>query len=75
MLFRSVIRLLEEGVAQHRIRPVSIPILRTMFTSSLESFLSSEMLTEEHISYNDALEEMMDIIMNGIKEHSYEETN
>lgn len=73
--WEPVIRLLEEGVAQHRIRPVSIPILRTMFTSSLESFLSSEMLTEEHISYNDALEEMMDIIMNGIKEHSYEETN
>ena len=73
--WEPVIRLLEEGVRQHRIRPVSIPILRTMFTASLESFLSSETLNEEHISYNEALEQMMDIIMNGIKEHDYEEKN
>ena len=73
--WEPVIRLLEEGVKEHKIRPVSIPILRTMFTASLESFLSSDMLTEEHISYNEALEQMMDIIMNGIKEHNYEKTN
>lgn len=73
--WEPVIRLLEEGVQQHRIRPVSIPILRAMFTASLESFLSSDMLMEENISYNEALEQMMDIIIDGIKEHDNEEKN
>ena len=73
--WEPVIRLLEEGVKENRIRNISIPILRAMFTASLESFLSSDMLKEEQISYSEALEKMMDIIMNGIREHDNEETN
>ena len=39
-----------------------------MVTASFETFLSTNVLKSEGIQYNDALNQMMDIIMNGIAE-------
>lgn len=61
--WEPTIALLEAGIAQGRIRPVPIPVLRQMITSSIEGFLSSQ----GSGSYADTLEAMIDIIMNGIK--------
>ncbi len=61
--WEPTIVLLEEGMAQGRIRPVPIPVLRQMITSSIEGFLSSQ----GGGSYADNLEAMIDIIMNGIQ--------
>lgn len=66
--WEPVTTLLEEGMKQRRIRRVSIPILKQMFTASIESFVSTDQLTRDGISYGDALRELMDIIMHGITE-------
>lgn len=70
--WEPVIRLLEEGMKQHKIRHISIPILRQMITASFESFLSTDTLKQEGISYKDACTCMMDIVMNGISEGEHE---
>ena len=62
--WEPTIALLEEGMAQGRIRPVPIPVLRQMITASIESFLAGG---ETEASYADTLAAMIDIIMNGIR--------
>lgn len=66
--WEPVIQLLESAQENHEIRRISIPVLRTMITASFEAFLSTNNLRREGIRYNDALHDMMDILMNGIKE-------
>lgn len=68
-----VIRLLETAASEGRIRPVSIPLFRMIFTSSLESFLFTDTLSREKISYQQALHELMDILISGIRKEAYEE--
>ncbi len=61
--WEPTVALLEEGMAQGKIRRVSIPLLQQMIVASIERFLSDE----NNIGrYADTLEEMIDIIMNGI---------
>ncbi len=62
--WEPTITLLEEGIAQGKIRPVSIPVLRQMITSSIEGFLLGGL---GDVSYRETLDGMMDIIMNGIR--------
>lgn len=62
-----IVELIEEGKRQGRLRDISIPVLRMMVTSTIEGFLSSDMLEEEDILYRDALDRMMDIIMKGME--------
>lgn len=62
--WEPTIALLEEGMAEGRIRPVPVPILRQMITASIESFLAGG---ETRESYTDTLAAMIDIIMNGIR--------
>ncbi len=66
--WEPTIALLEEGMAQGRIRRVPIPILRRMITASIESLLSAQATQETGASYGETLDSMIDIIMNGIKE-------
>ncbi len=61
--WEPTIALLEQGIAEGRIRRVSIPVLRQMITASIERFLSGE---KTGVSYAETLETMIDIIMNGI---------
>lgn len=67
--WEPTIALLEEGMAQGRIRPVPIPVLRQMVTASIECFLSGK---EGGASYADTLAAMIDIIMNGIRRRENE---
>jgi len=62
--WEPTIALLKEGIAEGRIRPVPIPVLRQMITASIECFLSGG---ENGASYADTLAAMIDIIMNGIR--------
>lgn len=65
--WEPVIKLLEEGMEKGYLKQISIPVLKIMVTSTLESYLSTSILKDEKISYNDALKNMMDIIMKGIE--------
>ena len=64
--WEATITLLEQGIREERIRPLSIPILRAMVEGTIEHFLSRDVLLQEDISYTEALEEMMDILTDGI---------
>lgn len=64
--WEPTIMLLEQGIKEGRIRPLSTSILRTMVEGTIEHFLSRDVLLKEDISYPEALEKMMDIIMDGI---------
>ena len=63
----ATIRLLEQGIEEGVIRPVSIPVLRAMVESTFKDFVSDSVLVENGISYEDALDEMIEIVINGIK--------
>ena len=62
--WEPTVALLEEGMSSGRIRRISIPLLQQMIVASIERFLSDE---SSRGRYADTLEEMIDIIMNGIK--------
>lgn len=64
--WQPVIDLLEKGMETGELKSFSIPVLKIMVTSTIEAYLSSRVLKEENISYTEALEEMMNIILKGI---------
>lgn len=68
--WEPTIALLEAGMAQGRIRRVPIPVLRVMITASIEGFLSGG---GDGASYAKTLEDMIDIIMNGIVKRKEED--
>lgn len=67
-----VIQLLETAQKKGEVRNISLTILRMIMTAGFETFLSSNVLAAEGIPYQKALQEMMDIVMNGIVEDDHE---
>lgn len=63
----ATIALLEQGMREGKIRPVSIPILQTMFESTIQSFMANDVLIENNISYEQAMQELIDLIICGIQ--------
>ena len=57
--------LLEQGIAEKRIRPVNLTVLRLVLTAAFQQLLSG---ANDGSSYAAELDDMMDIFMNGIKE-------
>ena len=64
--WEGVALLLERGINEGAIRPVSLPILKTMFQATVEQFFQNDVLVKNHIAYRDALSQVADIIVNGI---------
>lgn len=60
------ISLLRQAMDAGRIRPISIPILKAMFEGTLQSFLRTNVLIANGITYEDALHEVIETIMGGI---------
>jgi len=58
--------LVNRGIEQGEIRPVSLPILKTMFQSTIEQFFQDDVLVKNHISYRKALYEVATILVDGI---------
>ena len=65
--WEPTMQLLEQGIAEGRLRPVNLTVLRRILTAAFRQLLSGR---EDGISYAGELEAMMDILMNGIKEVS-----
>lgn len=70
--WEPVVKLLEEAEKEGLIRHVPVSVFKAVFTSSIESFLFTDILQKENISYQKGLEELMDILMTGIRKDSYE---
>lgn len=66
--WEMTIDLMNKGIEEGVLKPISIPIFKLMFESTLESFFQRDVLIRQHMSYSDALHETVDILINGIKE-------
>ncbi|MCM1496602.1 MAG: TetR/AcrR family transcriptional regulator [Bacteroides sp.] len=64
--WEDTIALIENGIAEGSIRPIKIPILKMMLEAALEQFFQRDILIQSNISYADALDEVVDILVNGI---------
>lgn len=62
----TTIELLRKGMDEGVIRPVKIPILKMMMESALEQFFQRDILIRNHITYNDGLREIVEILTDGI---------
>lgn len=62
------IRLLQQAMEEGKIRPISIPLLQAMFEGTLQSFLRTDVLIRNDITYEKALQAVIDMILYGIAE-------
>lgn len=58
--------MLEDGIKAGVIKKVNIPIVKLMFEASVEQFFQRDVLIKNELTYQDALTEVVDIIMAGI---------
>ncbi len=65
--WEPTVELLREGIDKGLIRPVNLHVLQLMIASAINTFTSTNTLEINGIGYQEALHEMMDIIMEGIK--------
>lgn len=64
--WEPTLQLFEEGVKEGKIKNVSPVIFKSMVESTLEHFFSSTVLSEHGISYEEALSQVLKIVMEGI---------
>ena len=65
--WEGVAILLRRGIEQGEIRDISLPILKTMFQSTIEQFFQNDVLIQNNIKYRDALAEVAGILVEGIR--------
>lgn len=68
--WESTIALINRGMEEGVIRPVSIPLVKMMLEASLEQFFQRDILIQHQMNYVDALEQVVDILVYGIAERS-----
>lgn len=64
--WESTIALLEQGMQEGVVRKVNIAIVKLMLEASLEQFFQRDILIQNKITYIDALQEVVDVIVDGI---------
>lgn len=67
--WEMTIELIEQGITEGCIQPIKIPILKMMLEASVEQFFQRDILIQNKISYQDALSEVVNILMEGIIVH------
>lgn len=65
--WETTIALLEQGIREGVVRPVMLPILKMMMEAALEQFFQRDILLKHQISYYEALEEVVSILVDGIR--------
>lgn len=64
--WENTIALFQQAMEEGEIRPVNIIVIKTMLEATIEQFFQRDVLITNGISYGDALQETVDIIVNGI---------
>ena len=64
--WETTIQLLEQGMAEGVVRKVSIPIVKMMLEATVEQFFQRDILIQSRLSYLEALDEVVSILVNGI---------
>ncbi len=62
----ETIALIEQGIKEGVIRDIPIFLVKTMLEASLEQFFARDVLIKNRLSYNEALENVVEIIVDGI---------
>ena len=70
--WETTIGLLEQGLEEGSIRKIQIPVLKTMLEATLEQFFKRDVLLQNKIAYQDALDEVVTILVDGILVHERE---
>jgi len=65
--WENTIELLERGMKEGVIRPINVALFKTVFEATLEQFFKRDVLVRNNISYADALREVVDILVDGIR--------
>lgn len=68
--WETTIALIEQGIHEGVICEVNIPLVKMMLEASLEQFFQRDILIQNHISYMEALDEVVGIIVDGITVHN-----
>ena len=63
--WEPTLTLLEQAMKQGILRRISLPVLQRMISASIEDFLADRALDAQGISYTDALDEMISILLEG----------
>ncbi len=58
--------IMEQAMEEGRIRRISLPVFQAMFTGTIEYYLSRSVLIDNRIDYEDALNQMLDILIHGV---------
>lgn len=64
--WETTIELLEQGIKEGVIRPIRIPLFKLMMEAALEQFFQRDILIKNRITYAEALDEVVEILLDGI---------
>ena len=64
--WETTIALLEQGMEEGVIRPVKIPLVKMMLEAAIEQFFQRDILIRQNLGYQEALEEVVGILVEGI---------
>lgn len=64
--WETTIALIHQAEQEGLIREVNIPVFKTMFSATIEYYLTRSVLKEANMSYEEGLKDMLDLLMNGI---------
>lgn len=62
----ATLDLLERGVREGVVRPVNLSIVKMMMEATLEQFFQRDILIKNNLSYSDALNQVVEILIEGI---------
>lgn len=62
----ATFQIMDQAMAEGRIRRISLPVFQSIVSGTIEFYLSRSILLDSQIAYEDALEQMLDVIFNGI---------
>ncbi|MCR4956169.1 MAG: TetR/AcrR family transcriptional regulator [Lachnospiraceae bacterium] len=65
--WEETLNLMKQGMEEGSIRKVNLVMVKTMFEASLEQFFKRDVLISHDISYRKALDEVVSILVDGIK--------
>ena len=64
--WEKTIALINQGLEEGSIRPVNVNLLKSMLEATIEQFFQRDILIRNQISYAEALEEVVNILVDGI---------
>ena len=64
--WEPIFEVFRQGIDQGVFNPVSLPVLKQIVTSSIDSFMYTDILSDSGITYQEALKHMVEILMKGV---------